>query len=496
VRNLFGLKKGDTGKAVAAASVLVALLSFVPVIANAQDAPDTNSGDTAAAATDAETDEEDRFSTPEDVEGDTTLRANDVDLSEFDVPAERALSYDEAIEAVRSDNLDVQSAQNQIEIADTYIRQAYSTLFPSFSAGGQVNVNQREIAIQFGDPSMAPPGTEIPEAIVQPKWDYRWNLSASLSMNFRAISLIQQAYLQRSLAEYSVDVVREQLQLAVTQSYFGLLTLRQVLLIANEQFESAKTMLNATQTRVDAGTANRFELTRAKLRVAQTQTEVERSRIEFIKVRESLAQLLQQDADFDVAEPSVEEFTQDAAQLQQEARTNRTIFTVTKKQVELADEQVDEMWFRYLPTLGATFAYSGTRETAFAPADPQWILTFSANWLLWDGGFREAEWRRLEAQKVGVEIDKRKRETQLDTDIDVAWADYQSSLTQLESSETQAELAEEALRQAQVAYKYGAANQLDVITAEDSVRTAKIALVQTKLGVEVAQQNLRNLAGI
>jgi multidrug efflux pump subunit AcrB/outer membrane protein TolC len=494
IRRLFRLDKGDTKKAAAAASVMIALLSFVPVVVQAQEPADSPDG----VVTDtAEADDSGRFSRPEDVEGDTRLRAEDA-LETLDVPSERTLTYDQALEAVRNDNLDVLSAENQIEIADTFIRQAYSTLFPSFQAGGTVTVNQQEIALELGgDPSQLPPGAPAPEpAIVQPKWDYRWNVSASLNLNFRAISLIQQAYLQKSLATNSVDVVREQLELAVAQTYFGLLTLRQVLAIANEQYESARTMLNATQARVDAGTANRFELTRAKLRVAQTETEVERARIEFIKVRESLAQLLQQDANFDVAEPTVEDLKQTAAQLQQKAKENRTLVAVAKQQVDLADEQVDEMFFRYLPTFGTTFTVFGARETVFQPGDPQWVLTFNANWLLWDGGSREAEWRRLEAQRVGVDLDRRKRETQLETDIDVAWADYQSSLTQLESARTQAELAEEALRQAQVAYKYGAATQLDVITAEDSVRTARISLVQTKLGVELAQQNLRNLAGI
>ncbi len=498
-KRLLGDKSDAVGKAAATTSVLLALFIFVPAIANAQDAPagDTTKVESVETDGDADPDGVDQFSKPEDVEGETKLRPTDVDLSSFDVPAQRTLSYDDALQAVRTDNLDVRGAQVQIEVADTVIRQAYSTLFPTFTAGGQVVVNQEEIALQFGDPSQVPAGQPAPEpVIVQPKWDYRWNLAASVSVNLRAVSLIQQAYLQRDIVEQSVDVVREQLELAVTQTYFGLLTLRQVLKIAAEQYESAQTMLNATQTRVNAGTANQFELTRAKLRVSQTKTELERARIEFIKVRESFAQLIQQDADFDVEEMPVEELTQSASELQSAAQTNRTVFDVSRKRVDLAQEQVDEMLFRYLPTLSASFVYAGSRETAFSPGDPQWTLTFGANWVLWDGGFREAEWRRLEAQKVAAEIEQQKTVSQLQTDIDVAYAEYQSSLTQLESAGTQAELAEEALRQAQVAYKYGAATQLDVITAEDAVRTAKIALVQTKLGVELAQQNLRNLAGI
>ena len=168
----------------------------------------------------------------------------------------------------------------------------------------------------------------------------------------------------------------------------------------------------------------------------------------------------------------------------------------TAEAIELAQKYVDEIQYRYLPSFNAIFAYSGSKNTAFAPGDPRWTITLGAQWLLWDGGVRESETRLREAQREAARIQEAKLRSQIDSDIKLAYADYLSSLNQVESGLTQVELAEEALRQARIAYKYGAATQLDLINAEDQMKIAKIALIQDQLAVELAVRELNQLAGL
>jgi outer membrane protein TolC len=96
---------------------------------------------------------------------------------------------------------------------------------------------------------------------------------------------------------------------------------------------------------------------------------------------------------------------------------------------------------------------------------------------------------------IAARLNEQKLQSGIQAEIETAWADYLSSLTQMESGTTQVELAETAQKQAQIAYQYGAATQLDVINADDQVALARLALLQDRLAVELAVERLRNLAG-
>jgi len=181
--------------------------------------------------------------------------------------------------------------------------------------------------------------------------------------------------------------------------------------------------------------------------------------------------------------------------LKRKALADREDLKLAAKNTRLAQLYIDEVQYRYLPSFSATFGYGASKATAFAPGDPRWSVSLGFQWLLWDGGFREAETRIREAQKLASEIEEEKLASRIVYDIDTAHANYLSSLNQVESGLTQVELANQALRQARIAYKYGAATQLDLINAEDQAKIAKIALVQDQLAVELAIRELSHLAG-
>jgi CzcA family heavy metal efflux pump len=487
-------------KGAAAAALLICAL--LPWQARAQTPPpeppeadQATENDTAEEEGEAEATEPPEFSRPEDVVS-ADLRVSDVELESFDIESKREISLSAAVATAQSNSYDAQSARKQIDAAQAQIRQAYSTLFPTFSVSGNYTINQREVVSDFASGFPLPPGSPEPEPfVVQNKTDYRYNVSAQLSANPRAIPLLQGAKMQRTIAKERVDVVEYQLERAVVETYYNLLTVRSLMVLADEQLESSKTMLNATQKRVDAGTANQFELTRAKLRVLQSEKEAERARLQFIQVREVLAQLLQTDADFDIAEPPNPGAPGEVARIKDTASKEREDLQLADMNTELAKLQVDEVQYRYLPSLSATVSYGATKSTALTPGDPQWMVTFGAQWVLWDGGAREAQTRFQEAQREVAALERQKLASQIESDIDTAYADYLSSINQVESGLTQVELAEQALRQARIAYKYGAATQLDLINAEDQLKFARIGLIQDQLAVELAVRKLQNLAG-
>ncbi|MBA2662043.1 MAG: efflux RND transporter permease subunit [Bradymonadaceae bacterium] len=400
--------------------------------------------------------------------------------------ATRVVTLEQARQLVREQSYDVQLAETQIEIAEGVIRQAWGALHPSVVASGSYTINQDEITFA--------PAPGAPEIVVQPRTDYRWTISASLRANFRSYPLIQQAYAQRDLARVQVDLVRENLDSAVISVYYNVLSVRRLIDLSVQQLESNRTMLRATEARRAADTATEFELTRARLRVVQAEKSVERARLQFVQVRAAAAELLQIPSDFDVVSPEPLKAPSDPEGLVAMAEQNRAVLAANAAQRDVARLALEEVYWRYLPAFTATASYSGSRGSLLSPGDPRWMIIFGAEWILWDGGMRGAEIDQRRAQLLAVDIRRRQSIHQITSGIEQAWAEFLAAQSQIESGQSEIELAAFALNQAQTAYRHGVATQLDVISAQEQLELAQIAQIQDQLMLELSVQRVRNLA--
>ena len=422
---------------------------------------------------------------------DITETAEGIDV-EIDV--ERRLSLDEARQLVYDDHYDVELAQTQVTIADSTIREAYGALLPQLSGSANYIINQEEIILDLG-PDEMPPDVETEQAVVQQRMDYQWSLSASLSLNFRSWPLIRQARVQRDLTSTEVEVVREALDDAVIQTYFNLLMVRRTVDLADQQLASAQTLFDSTQSRLDAGTATEFELTRAELELHQATRQVENARLQFIQIRQVMAELLQTDADFDVERPeSPSLIEEDSDELLGLAEQRRAAFQVSTLREEIAYWGERDVLYSYLPTFSATFTYGGGRGTALQPGDPQWTLIFGAEWVLWDGGRRGAQRDQARAQMLATQIQSEQTRHQIDSEIKQALTEIDAAYVQLESAETEVELAARGLRQAELSFLYGVASQLDVITAREQFQLARLSFVQQQLEVDLSTYRVQSLS--
>ncbi len=308
--------------------------------------------------------------------------------------------------------------------------------------------------------------------------------------------MIRQARAQQQLAETEVEVIREGLDEAVIQTYFSLLLVRRSVDLANQQVHSAQTLLEATQSRLDAGVATEFELTRSELEFHQAVQELETTRNQFIEVRQAMAELLQTEADFDVDAPQAPPLPgEEPTMLIERAEDQRAAFQADSLGQEIAYFGEREVLYRYLPSLQATFSYGGSRTTALQPGAPQWTLTVGADWILWDGGIRGAERDQAQSEMVAAQIRAQQTRHQIDSEIKQALAELEAAETQLASAETQRELAERSLRQAETSFRHGVATQLDVINARDQFQLAQITVLQERLQVDLSTYRVLTLVG-
>lgn len=448
----------------------------------------------AADGADGE-DKEGVFSTPTDVvEGDGFSR-EEQDKVKVEIAAARLLDLDAARKLARENSFDVKIAMTNIQVADATISKAYTTLFPTIVARFQSTLYDSAIEADFGG-GFEDFGVETEPIIIRPQVDYNFTLNASMRLNAQAWPLLQQAYMNKELSQQQISVIRDEMEFAVVQTYYNALLTRRVLDIAAERVASDRRQLRATEKRRAAGVAKPYELTRAKLRVTQSEQEYTRAMLSFEQLRSALAFLLQTEPDFDVVEVSDLELDRDLKQLKQEALSKRPSVRIQSKVVELNEKGFEEIYWKYLPTMEVSAMALRPRGSAFSPGRWQYSLGLTAQWVLWDGGLREAELDERHAKLVSSKLEREKTKAQVHNELEQAWTEYLSTRNQLASSRTQVELAQDGLDEAERAYRLGVAQQLDVIFAQDQLRVTQLAVTQDELRVQLAIRKLHYLAGL
>lgn len=430
------------------------------------------------------------FTRPDDLKGEGFGRAEG-DVAAINIEAQRTLSLEQARALVRENSFDVKIAATNIAIADATISKAYSTLFPTFAARFQTTIRDSAVEATLG-PDV--PGVE--PIVITPQVDYNFSLSASARLNAQAWPLLQQARMNKELSEKQVKVLHDELEFAVVQTYYNMMLTRRVLDIVAARVATDRVQLRATQKRFDAGVARPYELTRSKLRVTQSEQELASAMLNFEQLRAALANLLQTEADFDL-EP-VQDVTLDRglAALKKEARTSRPSVLIQQDAVDLSQKAYEEIYWKYLPTLEGSLTALRPRGSAFTPGRWQYSLGLTAQWILWDGGLREAELDERQARLVAAKLQQDKTRSDVTRELDQAWIEYLSSKAQLESTRTQVTLARDAYTEVDRAYTLGAAPQLDVIFAQDQLRLSEMSVVQDELRVQLAIRKLHYLAGV
>ena len=472
------------GAAAAVATIFGMFVLVTPQLGWTQDVKPKTTPESVAV----EAEEETLFTTPSDVETEDVITSKDEDLTIPTIESSRTLNLDEVREMVKERNYDVKIAIANIELADVTISKAYTALFPSLAASFSSTLYDREIAFA------TVPGSD--PMVIRPMLDYNVAFSASARLNAQAWPLIQQARMNQELSYQQVKMVRDELDFAVTQLYYNAVLTQRTMELAAEQLASDRVSLRAAEKRKKLGAGRGFEVTRAQLKVVQSEKSLEQARLGFEQLRQTLAFMLQTEPDFVLDSEVVEvELNASLGELKEIARRNRPGMELRNQVIKLNEKAKEEIYWKYLPTMELSATAFRPRDTAFSPGEWQFSLGLNAQWVLWDGGLREAELDEREANLVISRLEKEKSEAEIFNELDQAWADYLSRKVQLESATTQVELAQEAFNESERAYKLGAAQQLDVIYASEQLEMAKKSAAQEELQVQLAIRKLLYLSG-
>jgi outer membrane protein TolC len=406
-------------------------------------------------------------------------------------PTAGALSLEQALTVARRANRSLVVERARLAQAKTNLEMAWSALFPTVAVQGRYTRNN--IAFIFGIPGEN--GQPTQTLTIQPKDQLDGVASLSLPViappAYAALSAVK-ASVQASEADYQTS--RSNVLLAVAQAYYAAGISDEVVAARESSIQVARMTLQNAQTRFASGAVTRVDVDRAELAVVRAEQSAREARFGVEQAYRALATLLQMDRPFKVAMVARKTITDEPLDLQAALRL-RPEFRSLELGVKSLTEQSHAYAWRWSPTLSAFANVHLFNYDNFAQQNHTWAVGLQLDWVLYDGGLRDAQRHIAEAQT-------REIAARADVFRDAVRDDLANNRGLLDTkrhaqsaAERQVDLAGETLELVRTQYEAGNAAQIDLLQAQDGLTAAKEALAQAHYQVAVTELGLRHAAG-
>ncbi len=437
------------------------------------------------------------------------------------------LTLDEALRQAAEQNLDLKAAQARLDQARTASRKVWANYLPQLSVGGSYNWNSTEATLAMptayfirdvGEPQgppfdpSRPPGVDnppgaptslvqVPAQVVELEVQKQHQLGAQVQLSQALLApalwpAIDQAYLSIELAELNVENARREILFGVVQLYYGAEALREAIGVQERLLESNRAHERDAQLKFEQGVVPRVALLRAQIDRARAEQDVVRTKNSYLSALSSLATLLDREPDFEVTRPPAPAVPGDAASLEAQALQDRPDLLAARKNVELAQKGRTGRIYSYLPSIGLTARYQLSNTRGFTGSYGTFTAGLGLNWVLWDGGLREADLREAGARIVQTQAEARAAENRVRDELRRAQLELESAEANRVKADEQARLAVENAELVQKSFEAGVATYLEVTDANVARRSAELSRVNEQLNAELAALRLARAAGL
>ena len=405
------------------------------------------------------------------------------------------LSLDDVVEMALQTNLD-------IRLVDLALREALAAVGEA-KAADRVLVDFAASYSRLGPvSSMEIPGTIPPITITtgtDRNWMYGVNLYKSLYSSGRNRALVTLARLNVESKELETAIARRQIALAATAMFYGITRAAGFVDVAADTVASAREHWRLAAARYEAGAVPRFDVMRAEVEVANAEQELIVAETAVKTAKAALKTILHIDVTRPIeltAEPIPATLAVDPHLSINTAYENRQELKVGRKGIQLALTNRR----RARAARGLNFdligGYDRQRAGGLGGGDYAWNVTLSATKKLADGGASRSKEAQALAQSEQARTLLAKLHDDIAQEVWQAYLDLEQAKSRLTSAAKTVELAEEALRIAEVRYEAGIATPVEITDARVALTGARTNHVDAIYGYRVAEAQLASAVNI
>ena len=389
-------------------------------------------------------------------------------------------------------NFAIRQAKERIRQQDGVVVEVSARQIPTVAANASYQQNDRDISGGF------------------PASDRAWaiNLTASqvLYAGGGVKASVRSSQLIRESAVLDLQATINDALLLVRTNYYAVLLAREKITVQEKNLELLQEQLKTATDRFNAGTISSFERLRAEVAVANAKFPLITARNDFRLAVESLRQSLGFTTNLPDQIDKLPVFlgtlefsptTFDLIAALEASRAKRPELQRLAKLAASREQTVTVAGANALPNVSAFGGWELRKGSggAFRESHDGWRIGVQSQWNIFDG--RATAGRVAQARSVLEQTKLSLAEFQLASDVEVrrAFSQWQQAVELADASKKVVAQADEAVRLATARYNAGTATQLDVLSAQVDLTTARTNQLQAFYTYNVAVASLRKAMG-
>ena len=457
--------------------------------------------------------------------------------------APEQMTLADALARLDRDAPDLAVARARLEAASIVIDRAWSALQPTVTATGNYTLNDPVISLSFGDPEAiraqaqaqvnghiqslsavraqtAANGqsTDVLDAAIAaatkardemplPQLEkiqitQRHGLSANLQLRMslydaRTLTGLDMARGTVRMAKRNMALTRNALRFATARAFAAAVMQRDGLDVIERRRASAERELKTIRARLAAGAATPLGEQMAELRLLQAERSTMTSKLAYYGAIATLGLLIGADKRFEVVGTlAPERPSGETPTLVRDAAARRPELGLLAEQQRLAELRVAETRKRWLPRFSLMGQTQWQNVKGFGGQSTSSMLMVTLTQQIWDAGASGNDRREAAADMRIVEIERQRRERTIAAEIYGAKASIERAEADLKAAQRGVEVSASAVNSGKVGRTVGTNTEFELLTLEDRLVEAELAVVQARIGVAMAVFDLRSALGL
>lgn len=410
----------------------------------------------------------------------------------------KTLTLQESIDIALAENLSMKTAEEAVETAKQKVSEARAAFMPVLSASGSYTYFGELPTMDFElDPSalgLPPEMLQMMGGDQQPSAEEESGGSSEIPMGEEdtykvGLSLQQpiftwgkiynnykQTKISFEASKQGLEATKQQIILDATTAFYGVLLTEKLVKVTEMAVAQVEAHVKIAQDLVDAGVATEFDLLRAKVQLANINSQLikVKNALKLVKNGFKNALAMNLDAQINVkGELAATPIDLDLAQLIESAMANRPELKQLELQELVGEKYVSLAKAGNKPSLAfiGNYEYNSNADTLGDIFDGDewkdtWNVTLALQVPIFDGLATRARVKQAKSGLKQIQIGKQQLSDGIGLEVRAAFFSFQESKDLLEVQAKTVEQAEESLRIANLRYKNGMITNVEFMDAE------------------------------
>jgi outer membrane protein, multidrug efflux system len=402
-------------------------------------------------------------------------------------PPKRVLSsWQEAITYLRARSTDLRIAIDQVLQAESQTRIALAAYLPTITGAGTYTHNLLTNALVTSIPGATPLTQRVP---LPDTVNGNIQLQQAL-INVQAFDQISINELNTDAAKLSVEDEKRTLALSMANQIVAVVTAERSAEINRVGLKVALEQAEITKRKQALGAANGLDVVRADQNAANARATLVTGDESLREAREALGLTLGIPEETGVA-PDVNvnglaESTLSSCRAVQRLE-DRADVAASRTRLEVAKRNLRNVYFQFLPTLGAQSTIYATGNPIVGYPNPTWNIQGVLSVPIWDGGNRYGLLMSARAAEDTAAQQLEALRRQAIIQVEQAQRQLLVAETTDRVAREQRDLAAQNDQMTQTAYMAGQGTSLELVTASEAHRQAELNLALQDFGVVKAR---------